>query len=306
MIKEALLKNLVYQKEDGSIWIDLSTEKMDDKLLLRADGTAVYMTQDLGTAKMRYEEWDADSLAYVVGNEQIHHFNVLKLVLKKLSFSWYNCIKHIAYGMVELPDGKMKSREGTVVDADDIMEEMIATAKEKTTNLGKIEGFEKKEAESLYYQLGLGAIKYFMLKVDPKKNMLFNPEESIDFNGNTAAFIQYTHARISSLVRKGEEMGYSPSIDGIAGIHPKEKQLLIDISQFNDRVHEAAKTYNPALIANYAYELVKNYNAYYQEVPVLKEKEKSIVNYRLGVSTIVKRSIAHAMQLLGIEVPERM
>lgn len=306
MIKEALAKKIVYQKEDGSIWIDLSAEEMDDKLLLRADGTAVYMTQDLGTAKMRYEEWDADSLAYVVGNEQIHHFNVLKLVLKKLSFSWYNCIKHIAYGMVELPDGKMKSREGTVVDADDIMEEMIATAKEKTTNLGKIEGFEKKEAESLYYQLGLGAIKYFILKVDPKKNMLFNPEESIDFNGNTAAFIQYTHARICSLLRKGKEMGYSPSIDGIAEIHPKEKQLLIDISQFNDRVHEAAKTYNPALIANYAYELVKNYNAYYQEVPVLKEKEKSIVNYRMGVSALVKRSIAHAMQLLGIEVPERM
>jgi arginyl-tRNA synthetase len=234
MIKEALAKNLVYQKDDGSIWIDLSVEEMDDKLLLRADGTAVYMTQDLGTAKMRYEEWDADTLAYVVGNEQIHHFNVLKLVLKKLSFSWHDCIQHIAYGMVELPDGKMKSREGTVVDADDIMEEMIATAKEKTAALGKIEGFEKEEAETLYYQ------------------------------------------------------------------------LMIDISQFNDRVHESANSYNPALVANYTYELVKNYNAYYQEVPVLKEKEKSIVDYRLALSLLVKRSIARAMQLLGIEVPERM
>ncbi len=306
MIEEALAKKIVYQKEDGSIWIDLSAEEMDDKLLLRADGTAVYMTQDLGTAKMRQEEWAADSLAYVVGNEQIHHFNVLQIVLKKLGFSWYDKIQHIAYGMVELPEGKMKSREGTVVDADDIMEEMINTAKEKTAALGKIEAFENKEAEVLYNQLGLGAIKYFILKVDPKKNMLFNPEESIDFNGNTAAFIQYTHARICSLLRKGKEMGFTSSINNISEIHPKEKQLLIDISQFNDRLHEAAKTYNPALIANFAYELVKNYNAYYQEVPVLKEKEKTIVDYRLALSLLVKRNIAHAMQFLGIDVPERM
>jgi len=306
IVEEGLKKGILFEEKDNSIWIDLSDKKMDNKILLRSDGTSVYMTQDLGTAKLRTEEWNADKLVYVVGNEQIHHFNVLKIVLDKLGYEWSNKLYHLSYGMVELPDGKMKSREGTVVDADDLMEELITTAQEKTSELGKIDYFTEEQANDLYNKLGLGAIKYFILKVDPKKNMLFNPEDSIDFNGNTGPFIQYTHARICSLLAKAKESTYKLHISEKLSIHPKEKQLLISLNQLEEIVQEAAETMSPAIIANYVYELVKTYNSYYQDIPILKEQEKTLTEFRLTLSHIVKTYIAYAMKLLGIEVPEKM
>ena len=308
IVEEGLKKNQVLRKDDGSIWADLTNEGLDEKLLMRADGTSVYMTQDLGTAQLRYDEHQPEKLIYVVGNEQNYHFDVLKLVLKKLGRDWSDRIYHLSYGMVELPEGKMKSREGTVVDADDLINEMIETAKQTTEELGKTENLDTEEASKLFRMIGLGALKYFILKVDPKKNMLFNPKESIDFNGNTGPFIQYTHARICSVLRKAKQSGLtwnSSDID-IAELMPKEKEIIKLIYEYPAIVNEAGTLYSPALIANYIYELVKEYNGFYQEIPILKEEKQELVNFRLVLSEFTAIVIKSAMQLLGIEVPEKM
>jgi arginyl-tRNA synthetase len=313
LVKEGLEKGVFYKKNDGSVWADLSKYGLDQKLLLRADGTSVYITQDLGTAELRYDDYDPSALLYVVGNEQDYHFNILKLILKDLGRDWAETIRHVSYGMVELPEGKMKSREGKVVDADDLMEEMHATAAKMTMELGKIDDPDTKEASELFETIGMGALKYFILKVDPKKNMLFNPEESIDFNGNTGPFIQYTHARIKSLLRKGEEHGYELSIvdsgwsifEGTE-ILPKEVSLIKLLYRFPAVIHEAAEQLSPALVANYSYELAREYNQYYQEIQVLKEPNKDKVVFRLSLNRVIADVIARAMGLLGINVPERM
>ncbi len=313
LVKEGLDKGVFYKKADGSVWADLSKHGLDQKLLLRPDGTSVYITQDLGTAELRFNDYKPSSLLYVVGNEQDYHFNILKLILKDLGRDWAENIRHISYGMVELPEGKMKSREGKVVDADDLMEEMHATAAKVTTELGKIDDRYTEEAAELFETIGMGALKYFILKVDPKKNMLFNPEESIDFNGNTGSFIQYTHARIKSLLRKGEERGYGLSIvdlglsifDGME-ILPKEISLIKLLYRFPAVIEEAAEQLSPALLANYSYELAREYNQYYQEVQVLKEPDKNKVVFRLSLSRVIADVISRAMGLLGINVPEKM
>ncbi len=313
LVKEGLDKGVFYKKEDGSVWADLSKHGLDQKLLLRADGTSVYITQDLGTAELRHDDYKPSALLYVVGNEQDYHFNILKLILKDLGRDWAETIRHISYGMVELPEGKMKSREGKVVDADDLMEEMHATAAKVTTELGKIDDPDTEEAAELFETIGMGALKYFILKVDPKKNMLFNPEESIDFNGNTGPFIQYTHARIKSLLRKGEERGFELSIvdlglsifDGLE-VLPKEVSLIKLLYRFPAVIEEAAEQLSPALVANYSYELAREYNQYYQEVQVLKEPDKNKVVFRLSLSRVIADVIARAMGLLGINVPEKM
>jgi arginyl-tRNA synthetase len=308
IVKTGLKEGIFIKKDDGSIWADLSEEKLDQKLLLRPDGTSVYITQDIGTAQLRHDNYNADKLLYVVGNEQIYHFNVLKKVLIKLGKNWANNIEHIAYGMVELPHGKMKSREGTVVDADDLMTEMHSTAKKTTEELGKIEGFTDSEAENLFEIIGLGALKYFILKVDPKKNMLFNPEESIDFTGNTGPFIQYTYARINSVIRKAEDrnINISDNIPANINIHPKEKQLIKNLYTFTETINQAAENYSPAIIANYVYNLVKEYNQFYQEVSILKEENNDLVNFRINLSKFTGSVIKTAMELLGIKVPARM
>jgi arginyl-tRNA synthetase len=308
LVEEGLERGIFYRKDDGSVWIDLSAEGLDSKLLLRSDGTSVYMTQDLGTAQVRYDDFKPSRLLYVVGNEQNYHFDVLKLIMQKLKRPWADGIHHVSYGMVELPQGKMKSREGTVVDADELMEEMHRTAKRTTEELGKVEGRSPEEAEELYELIGMGALKYFILKVDPKKNMLFNPEDSIDFNGNTGPFIQYTHARIKSLLRKGEERGFEPAInvDASAGMLEKERYILRIISRFPDVVMEAGEQLSPALVANFSYELAKEYNQYYQEVPVLREADKSIVEFRLALGRWTALVLNRSMSLLGIKMPERM
>lgn len=308
IVEEGLKKEIFYKKDDGSVWCDLTDEGLDEKLLLRADGTSVYMTQDLGTAQLRYDDYNPDMLIYVVGNEQNYHFDVLKLILKKLGRSWAERIVHLSYGMVELPDGKMKSREGTVVDADDLMDEMYNTAKKTTEELGKYNDFTKDEADRLYNILSLGALKYFMLKVDPKKTMMFNPAESIDFNGNTGPFIQYTHARIRSVIRKGKEMGYKwddENFDNIA-FAGKEKSLIKVLYDYPQMVESAAQNFSPALIANYAYDLAKEFNQFYQEITILKEADDYKRNFRLALSEFTGNTIKSAMNLLGIEVPERM
>ncbi|HSN50603.1 MAG TPA: arginine--tRNA ligase, partial [Bacteroidales bacterium] len=302
-------------KTDGSVWADLRDEGLDEKLLLRSDGTSVYMTQDLGTAELRFEEFHPSRMIYVVGNEQNYHFDVLKRVLKKLGKPWAEDIFHLSYGMVELPEGKMKSREGTVVDADDLMDEMYSTAEATTRELGKVNDFSEAEAHTLFNQIGLGALKYFILRVDPKKNMLFDPVESIDFNGNTGPFIQYTHARIRSLLRKANDSGQWNE-QGMTGANkqdltllkpgPQEKQLVKIIYRFPEAVKEAGVTYSPALIANYVYDLAKSFNQFYQEVPVLKEENPELVSLRLLLSFTSAEVIRKCMYLLGIEVPERM
>lgn len=308
IVLKGLEKDLLFKKDDSSIWADLSDNKLDEKLLLRPDGTSVYMTQDIGTAQLRHDDYNADKLLYVVGNEQNYHFDVLKIILKKLGKKWAENIKHISYGMVELPHGKMKSREGTVVDADDLMTEMHSTAKTTTQELGKIDGFSDEEAEDLFETIGQGALKYFILKVDPKKNMLFNPKESIDFTGNTGPFIQYTYARINSVIRKAKDrnIAVSDNIPESIIIHPKEKHILKNLYTFPETVKQAAENYSPAIIANYAYNLVKDYNQFYQEVSILNEENKDLLNFRLNLSVFTGKVIKTSMALLGIKVPERM
>lgn len=313
LVAEGLKKGVFYKKDDGSVWANLEKHGLDQKLLLRADGTSVYITQDLGTAELRHEDYDPSALLYVVGNEQDYHFNILRIILKDLGREWAENIQHVSYGMVELPEGKMKSREGKVVDADDLMEEMFQTARRMTLELGKVDDPDSREAMELFEMIGMGALKYFILKVDPKKNMLFNPEESIDFNGNTGPFIQYTHARIRSLIAKGEERGYKLSIvdsglsmfDGDEMLD-KEVSLIKQIYYFPGVLEEAAKQLSPALVANYTYDLAKEYNQYYQEVQVLKEPVKEKVLFRLQLSATVADIIKRSMVLLGIQVPERM
>ncbi|MFP4469599.1 MAG: arginine--tRNA ligase [Bacteroidales bacterium] len=307
LVHEGLEKGVFHKKENGSVWCDLTDEGLDEKLLLRADGTSVYMTQDLGTAQLRRDEYDPEKLVYVVGNEQNYHFEVLKKILKKLGRDWAEDIFHLSYGMVELPHGRMKSREGTVVDADDLMEEMYLTAKKTTEELGKIDDFDEREKERLFNMISLGALKYFILKVDPKKTMLFNPEESIDFNGNTGPFIQYTHARIRSLFRKATEKGKIILDHSVPReVSAKEKHLLKLLYDFPAVVAEAGADYTPALIANYVYELAKEFNQFYQEVPILREENDVLVTFRLELSGFVGRVIKSGMDLLGIEVPDRM
>ncbi|MCK5838883.1 MAG: arginine--tRNA ligase [Bacteroidales bacterium] len=309
LVQEGLEQGVLFEKEDGSIWADLSSDGLDEKLLLRADGTSVYITQDLGTAQLRHDEYDPDQLIYVVGNEQIYHFDVLKIILKKLGRSWADDIYHLSYGMVDLPEGKMKSREGKVVDADDLMDEMYNTAMEMTMELGKIDGFTGQEAENLYRIVGLGALKYFILKVDPKKNMLFNPEESIDFNGNTGPFIQYTYARIQSVLRKAtEEFNYSSAghINVDFSLIQKERDILRIIYEYPAIVQQAGETLSPALVANYVYELVKEYNQFYHDFSILREEDHNRSMFRIELSVFAGMVIKSAMGLLGIEMPERM
>jgi len=305
IVAEGLQKGVFFKKPDGSVWIDLTADGLDEKVLLRSDGTSVYMTQDLGTAVSRSAEFKFDGLVYIVGNEQEYHFKVLFLILKKLGYKWADGCFHLSYGMVELPEGKMKSREGTVVDADDLMDEMIKTAEETTKALGKFADFESEEANKLYNTIGLGALKYFILKVDPKKKMLFNPKESIDFEGNTGPFIQYTYARIFSLQRKAKELNYLAAIN-VTDLAKKEKALLIKVCELNKTVAEASATYSPALVANYVYELVKEYNQYYHEYPVIKEENADLRSLRIAISQLVGTAIHNGMWLLGIDVPERM
>ena len=303
-IDSGLEKGIFYKKEDGSVWVDLTNEKLDHKLLLRGDGTSVYMTQDIGTAIQRYLDFDFNKMVYTVGNEQDYHFNVLFKILNRLGYSWAKDCHHLSYGMVDLPSGKMKSREGTVVDADDLMQEMVSTAKTISEDLGKLEGFTEDELASIYELIGMGALKYFILKVDPKKRMLFDPTESIDFNGHTGPFIQYTHARICSLKRRAEDLKMATSPE--SALHPKEKELLKVLLRYPEVIQEAAADYSPAVIANYTYDLVKEYNQFYQQVPIFGVDSEQDKAFRIGLSGLVGNTIASAMKLLGITVPERM
>ena len=304
VIKEGLEKEVFFQKEDGSIWCDLTEDGLDEKIVQRSDGTAVYMTQDIGTAIQRVKDYpDTTGMIYTVGNEQDYHFKVLFLILKKLGYQWADHLYHLSYGMVDLPSGKMKSREGTVVDADDLISDMAKTAKKISEELGKIDDFSEKEKEHLYHTIGLGALKYYILKVDPKKRILFNPEESVDFQGNTGPFIQYTYARIQSILRRGALATTPISLETL---HPKEKELIKQLQLFPETIQQAGAQYSPALIANYTYELVKSFNSFYQNVPILGanfEKEKS---FRIQLSRAVSDVIKTAFGLLGIDVPERM
>ena len=304
VIKEGLEKEVFFQKKDGSIWCDLTEDGLDEKIVQRSDGTAVYMTQDIGTAIQRVKDYpDTTGMIYTVGNEQDYHFKVLFLILKKLGYQWADHLYHLSYGMVDLPSGKMKSREGTVVDADDLISDMATTAKNISEELGKIDDFSEKEKEHLYHTIGLGALKYYILKVDPKKRILFNPEESVDFQGNTGPFIQYTYARIQSILRRGAIATTPISLETL---HPKEKELIKQLQLFPETIQQAAALYSPALIANYTYELVKSFNSFYQNVPILGadfEKEKS---FRIQLSRAVSDVIKTAFGLLGIDVPERM
>ena len=307
-VLEGLEKGIMYRRPDGSVWADLTGEGLDEKLLLRADGTSVYMTQDIGTAKLRFIDYPIDKMIYVVGNEQNYHFQVLSILLDKLGFSWGKDLVHFSYGMVELPEGKMKSREGTVVDADDLMNEMVATARETSAELGKLDGCSAEEAATISEMTGLGALKYFILKVDPRKNMTFNPKESIDFNGNTGPFIQYTHARISSVLRKAAESGIviPAQIEKDIEITEKEISLIQRLAEFKNVLKEAAATYSPALIANYTYDLVKEYNQFYHDYSILREENEDKRAFRLLLSVNTAKIIRNGMKLLGIDVPERM
>lgn len=305
VVQFGLEKGIFEKDPDGSVWIDLTADGLDRKIVLRSDGTAVYMTQDIGTAIQRVKDKpDVGGMVYTVGNEQDYHFKVLFLILKKLGFDWAESLYHLSYGMVELPSGRMKSREGTVVDADDLMEEMVATAQRISEDLGKLEGYSDSEKKELYRTIGMGALKYYMLKVDPKKTMLFNPEESVDFNGNTGPFIQYTYARIQSILRKAT-FDFS-TIVGVTTLQEKEKELLKQISVFPEIIQNAAQQHSPALIANYVYDLVKEFNSFYQNVSILGEEEVSKKIFRVQLAKKVGEIIQNAFQLLGIKVPERM
>lgn len=305
VVEDGLAKGVFYKKEDGSVWIDLTSDGLDEKLVLRSDGTSVYITQDIGTAIQRVKDFpDVDGMVYTVGNEQDYHFKVLFLILKKLGFDWAENLFHLSYGMVDLPSGKMKSREGTVVDADDLMADMTKTAREISEELGKLDGYSDAEKEELYRIIGLGALKYYILKVDPKKRILFDPKESVDFAGNTGPFIQYTYARIQSILRKAD-FDYNVNVE-VAQLHEKEKELLKSIAQFPDVIQLAAKSFSPALIANYAYDLVKEYNSFYQSVSILGEEDEAKKIFRVQLSNKVAQTVKNAFQLLGIEVPNRM
>ena len=309
--KEEVLRGLkegkFVQDPDGSVWADFTDEGLDRKILLRSDGTSVYITQDIGTAKMRFDKHPIDKMVYVVGNEQEYHFKVLSLLLDRLGYAFGKGLVHFSYGMVELPDGKMKSREGTVVDADDLMDEMVATARAIAEEQGKGKDMPAEEAAEVARRVGLGSLKYFILKVDPRKNMTFNPKESIDFNGNTGSFIQYTYARIRSLLRKAEELGIAlPATFAGLTISTKEQELIAKVAEYVDVVEEAARTYSPAVIANYVYDLVKEYNQFYHEFSILKEENEELRAFRLALSEVVARTIASGFSLLGIEMPERM
>ena len=300
------LKKGVFEKDaDGSVWIDLTQDGLDRKIVLRSDGTAVYMTQDIGTAIQRVKDFpDVGGMVYTVGNEQDYHFKVLFLILKKLGFEWAESLYHLSYGMVELPSGKMKSREGTVVDADDLMQEMTETADKIATNLGKLEGYSNEEKQKLYTTIGLGALKYYILKVDPKKQILFNPEESVDFAGNTGPFIQYTYARIQSIIRKAN-FNFNTQVS-IELLHTKEKELIKQLLLFPEVIQNAAHNHSPALVANYTYDLVKEYNSFYQTVSILGEENQNNKVFRVQLSLKVAQTIQLAFSLLGIEVPNRM
>lgn len=306
-VLRGLEEGIFVRKDDQSVWADLSDEGLDQKILLRSDGTSVYMTQDIGTAQMRFKDYEIDKMVYVVGNEQNYHFQVLAKLLDKLGYSWGKDLYHFSYGMVELPSGKMKSREGTVVDADDLVEGMVKVAREMSKELGKLDALSEEEAEDTYRKIALGALKYFILKVDPRKNMMFNPEESIDFNGNTGPFIQYTYARIQSVLRKAEENNVVVNDKaGVKAVSLKEKELLKRISLFPATIKEAGENYSPAVIANYCYELVKEFNQFYHEHSILKEEDSDVRNFRLILAGTVANVVKKGMNLLGIEMPERM
>ena len=307
VVEEGLEKGVFEKDPDGSVWIDLTEDGLDRKILLRSDGTSVYMTQDIGTAIQRFEDFSVNGMIYTVGNEQDYHFKVLFLILDKLGHTWAKNLYHLSYGMVDLPTGKMKSREGTVVDADDLIDQMEETAERISEALGKTEGMSAEEKKALYHMVGMGALKYYILRVDPRKRMMFNPEESIDFQGNTGPFIQYTHARIKSLMRRGEELGHSTDIAGdYKNLQLSEKELVKALAQFPETIQEAAENHSPAVVANYIYELVKLYNALYQQLPILQDDDKSAIAFRLKLSASVAGVIKTGMRLLGIDVPERM
>lgn len=307
LVEEGLKKGVFYRREDNSVWIDLTKDGLDEKLLLRGDGTSVYMTQDLGTAYRRFEDNKLDDMIYVVGNEQNYHFQVLKLVLKKLGYAdWSDHITHLSYGMVELPEGKMKSREGTVVDADDLMEDMVKTAREMSQELGKLDGCSEEEANKISTMVGMGALKYFILKVDPKKTMLFDPRESIDFNGNTGPFIQYTHARICSILRKAAEAGIDFSTKSEAVCQPEEVELIKMLCDYPSVVAQAGEMFSPSVIGAYVYELAKLFNGYYHDHSILKEEDVQVRKLRIQLAAQVAKVIAKGMKLMGIDVPERM
>lgn len=307
--KDEVLKGLeegvFYQKPDGSVWIDLSDEGLDEKIVLRSDGTAVYMTQDIGTAIQRFADFNINQMVYTVGNEQDYHFKVLFLILKKLGYDWAESLYHLSYGMVDLPSGKMKSREGTVVDADDLIAEMTETARTISEELGKLDDYNEAEKEELYRMIGLGALKYYILKVDPKKRILFNPEESVDFQGNTGPFIQYTYARIQSILRKAD-FDYSGDLSKDFQFHEKEKELLKQLQLYPETIALAAENHSPALLANYVYELVKTFNSFYQNVPILGTEVEEDKIFRVQLSNLVAYVIRSGFRLLGIDVPERM
>lgn len=303
LIQKGLDKAVFFRKDDGSVWIDLTEDGLDEKLVLRSDGTSVYMTQDLGTAVERFETYNIDQLIYVVGNEQDYHFKVLFLILKKLGFKWADSLEHLSYGMVNLPEGKMKSREGTVVDADELMEEMFSTAREISNELGKIDGYSDGEKNKLYETIGMGALKYFILKVDPKKGILFNPKESVDFAGNTGPFIQYTHARIQSILRKERPKPFNPEK---IELNQTEIEIIRHLYDYKETIQSSASTLNPALISNYVYDLVKLFNSFYQNHPILKEENPDLRNFRLCLSGWTVGVISTALKLLGIDSPEKM
>jgi arginyl-tRNA synthetase len=305
IVEEGLKKNVFYKKEDGSVWIDLSDDGLDQKVVQRADGTSVYITQDIGTAILRHKDFNFDEMVYVVGNEQDYHFKVLFKILDKLGYAWAKKCFHLSYGMVELPDGKMKSREGTVVDADELIDEMLKTAKQTTIDLGKTADFSQEDANKLYHTIALGALKYFILKVDPKKKMMFNPKESIDFHGNTGPFIQYTYARIQSIFRKYEK-SIIINIDSKVEFSAKEKELLNLLNRFPDLVLESARLLSPAEIANYVFELSKEFNQFYHDFPILKEEDQEKKNFRLKLINLVGITIKNSLKILGIEAPEKM
>ena len=307
LVEEGLAKGIFYQKEDGSVWIDLTEEGLDQKLVLRANGTSGYITQDIGTTELKYREYSAGQMIWVVGNEQDYHFEVLFAILKRLGRSYADGCYHLSYGMVDLPSGKMKSREGTVVDADELVAQMERTAETRTKELGKIEDFEDDESKRLYRMLALGALKYFLLKVDPKKRMLFNPEESIDFQGNTGPFVQYTHARIRSVIRKAAQNGVEGKLpDADYELKPAERDIIYLLSQYPDKIADAAKNYSPSLISIYAYDLAKAYNQFYAGLSIFSDPDPRAVSLRVALSECVSETIAHAFGLLGIDVPERM